>query len=153
MPNPSPPIASGDTRSRQACFDVPDRLEAIGEARRFVRQALARWRLADITDDVALIVTELITNSLAYGKEPIRLTLRADGRAVRGEVSDHGSALPTLMPADLYNEHGRGLILVNAYADRWGIDPAASGKTVWFVRRAAAATEELHPAPDRTFAW
>ncbi|PZG50340.1 hypothetical protein C1I98_10945 [Spongiactinospora gelatinilytica] len=125
-----------ETCAREARFEVSGGPEAIGAARRFAGRALARWGLAELTDDVTLIVSELVTNSLAYGKGPITLTLRTDGRTVRGEVGDHGSALPTLLPADLFNEHGRGLILVNAYADDWGVEPWPHGKSVWFVRHA-----------------
>ncbi|SFL06767.1 hypothetical protein SAMN05216275_15115 [Streptosporangium canum] len=55
------------------------------------------------------------------------------GRSVRGEVTDRSAVWPALLSAGPDAEHGRGLAIVAAYADRWGVEPAPEGKTVWFV--------------------
>ncbi|MFD1546181.1 ATP-binding protein [Nonomuraea guangzhouensis] len=61
------------------------------------------------------------------------LSLHRQGRSVRAEVADRSAAWPTPFQAGLDMEHGRGLAIVAAYSERWGIDPSPEGKTVWFV--------------------
>jgi len=50
------------------------------------------------------------------------------------EVTDHSThSLPRHQPSALDDESGRGLVLVNALAARWGTSPVDNGKTVWFT--------------------
>ena len=85
------------------------------------------------TDDVLLCVSELATNALLHGVLPgrgyrLRLWSYADG-LLRVEVHDSGDGLPHIaVPAD---ESGRGLLLVQALADAWGVDQRKPGKVVW----------------------
>jgi hypothetical protein len=106
-----------------------------GAARTRVRRQLDDWRLGSLADPAALLVSELVTNSVRYADGPIavRLVRPAGGPGtLRVEVAD---ALPTLpctpcpVPDD---EHGRGLHLVACSALRWGTRGDSSGKTVWF---------------------
>lgn len=117
--------------------------EAAGEARR----AIAAWtdRLdAEVVDDIKLLVTELITNACRYGSDggPIALELALDGTSVRLSVTDGGPGFEAEVedsrPAE---ESGRGLIIVDALADRWGID-SSSGTCVWAELDLAARGEE-----------
>ncbi|GIH68024.1 ATP-binding protein [Sphaerimonospora thailandensis] len=48
-------------------------------------------------------------------------------------MTDHSTVWPAPLQADPDEEHGRGLAIVAAYTDRWGVDPAPEGKTVWFI--------------------
>ncbi|WSQ09895.1 ATP-binding protein [Streptomyces sp. NBC_01231] len=84
------------------------------------------------------IVAELASNAVLHGRVPGRdfrlgLKLDSDG-GLRIEVTDaRGDRLP-LLPGTVADhlESGRGLGIVAAYADRWGVDEApAHGKTVW----------------------
>lgn len=87
---------------------------------------------------VLLSATELAANAVLHGQVPgrgFRLTLTLDAtRTLRIEVTDpRGDRLPRIPdPAGGYAESGRGLLLVAAYADRWGVDEGpAPCKTVW----------------------
>ncbi|MBE1588490.1 hypothetical protein H4W80_006748 [Nonomuraea angiospora] len=74
-----------------------------------------------------------MTNAIVHAKSAMTLSLRRQDRSVRGEVADHSPVWPTSLPAGPNEEHGRGLAIVSAYSERWGVDPAPFGKIVWFV--------------------
>ncbi|MFK4597351.1 ATP-binding protein [Streptomyces pristinaespiralis] len=102
-------------------------------AREFTREALTAWDRGAQADDVTLCVSELATNALVHGVPPgrgylLRLRLTEDG-TLRVEVHDSGDGKPCLRDPD--DESGRGLLLVAALADRWGIGPREPGKVVW----------------------
>lgn len=102
--------------------------------RRVVRARLDEWDLAELTDAVELAVTELVTNVVRHVPDrrcTVLVLRRLSG--VRVEVTDGSPRLPAL-PAglSLEAEGGRGLLLVDAVTERWGVDPLPTGKTVWF---------------------
>ncbi len=108
-----------------------------GHVRRIVRSYLTEWELTGLAEAVELAATELLANVVRHVPDR-RCTLvlrRAEaGPGVRVEVSDGCPRLPVMaarVRADA--EGGRGLILVDAVTDRWGVVPGAGGgKTVWF---------------------
>ncbi|MFD4576991.1 SpoIIE family protein phosphatase [Streptomyces sp. NPDC058417] len=104
---------------------------APGRARRLARRALVRWGLEDMTDAVELLVSEVVTNAVRYATRPVTLRLlRTD--VLRCEVGDDVPQLPRLRQARATDEGGRGLILVNRLARRWGATRLSTGKVVWF---------------------
>lgn len=131
-PNPLPPHPVSDG-IEEACWDLPAAPETAGRARRLVREALAAWGMSALADDVATVVSEVVTNAVVHAKSPVTLSLSRHGRSVRGEVTDRSTVWPTFLPAGPDEEHGRGLVIVAAYAVRWGVEPAPEGKSVWFV--------------------
>ncbi|WP_326642307.1 ATP-binding protein [Streptosporangium sp. NBC_01755] len=112
---------------------MPADPEVVGKARRLAREALVAWGISAVTEGVAMVVSELVSNAVVHGRAPITLSLHRHGRIVCGEVTDHGAVWPTPLLAGPDSEHGRGLAIVAAYADRWGVESAPGGKTVWFV--------------------
>ncbi|MED7925897.1 ATP-binding protein [Nonomuraea sp. LP-02] len=128
MPAP-PPARDG----KEASWDLPAIPEAVAAARRLVREALAVWGLSPLADDLTVVVSEVVTNAIVHAKSAVTLSLHRQGRSVRGEVADHSPVWPTPLPAGPDEEHGRGLAIVAAYSERWGVDPTPDGKIVWFV--------------------
>ncbi|MDI3386169.1 ATP-binding protein [Streptomyces sp. B-S-A8] len=108
---------------------------SVSRARELARRALKDWDLTRRADDVALCVSELATNALLHGVPPgrgylLRIAARADG-AVRVEVHDSGGGEVRSPGAEPEDEGGRGLHLVGALADRWGVGQRVPGKVVW----------------------
>ncbi len=89
--------------------------------------------MSALADDVVMVVSEVVTNAIVHAKSPMTLSLHRLGPSVRGQVTDHSTAWPTPLPAGMDEEHGRGLAIVAAYADRWGVTSESEGKAVWFV--------------------
>jgi anti-sigma regulatory factor (Ser/Thr protein kinase) len=105
--------------------------QTAGRARRLVRRALDRWALADLSDSVELLVSEIVTNAVRYAGRPITLRLlRTD--VLRCEVGDDAPQLPRMRHAGTQDENGRGLFLVHRLAQRWGATRLSAGKVVWF---------------------
>jgi anti-sigma regulatory factor (Ser/Thr protein kinase) len=106
-------------------------------ARQFVEAALKVWALDDLVDVVTLLTSELVTNAVLHARTAFTVRAVFDDPELRVEVSDGGRE--HLYPAtdDPYAAGGRGLLLVAALADRWGITGRPDGKTVWFVLHAA----------------
>jgi anti-sigma regulatory factor (Ser/Thr protein kinase) len=110
---------------------------SVPAARHFARAFLAEWGL-DGTErggDVLLCVSELATNALVHGVpagRQFRVFLRYDGHVLRVEVHDSGGGVPRVdAHPDDTEEGGRGLLLVTALADKWGVGERELGKVVW----------------------
>lgn len=115
---------------RIAEWDVSPDPAAVSPVRNACARRLADWGLEDITFTTELILSELMTNAIRYGTEPIRVRLLYD-RSLICEVSDGSSTSPHLRRAEATDEGGRGLFLVAQFAERWGTRYTARGKIIW----------------------
>ncbi|MBZ9640045.1 ATP-binding protein [Streptomyces sp. PSKA30] len=106
--------------------------------RRIVRSLLAEWDLPELADAVELAVTELIANVVRHVPDRrCTLLMLRQTEGVRVEVTDSSPQVP-LLPGELSPdaECGRGLVLLDAMVDKWGVDPVTGGgKAVWFECR------------------
>jgi hypothetical protein len=121
-------------------------------ARRLAVRRMEQWGhppASDLSCSVALIVGELSANAVSHGLVPGRefalsLTYDSSTGLVRIEVADANPTLPPAhpAPAGAEDESGRGLLLVDLLADRWGSAPRSPiGKTVW----AELETQQTEP--------
>jgi anti-sigma regulatory factor (Ser/Thr protein kinase) len=98
--------------------------------RRIVRAKLRAWHRDAFIDSAELLVTELTTNALQYGQAAdvgVRLVLTATHIGI--EVDDGTPCPPCPRAADPLDENGRGLPLVAALSDAWGVSP--DGTRTW----------------------
>lgn len=106
---------------------------SVGEARSFVRDALAATDApAVVVDSAVLLISELATNVTLHARTDLQVSIRFEDDTLWGEVKDWNSRLPHPCTAPEGATTGRGLALVESLAHRWGIDQDDGGKTVWF---------------------
>ncbi|MFD3803547.1 ATP-binding protein [Streptomyces sp. NPDC058619] len=113
---------------------MPREAASASPARQLTAAALHVWGLADAEDAAAAVVTELVSNAVAYAcRDVVRVTMTKTGeRTVRIAAVDFSHALPEPRTSGPADEHGRGLAIVAALCDgRWGTDPLRWGKRVW----------------------
>ncbi|MEU1347618.1 ATP-binding protein [Streptomyces sp. NPDC005775] len=122
--------------------------------RRILRLYLNGWGMAEVADAAELALTELIANVVRHvpGRRCQTFVFRLPGgEGVRVEVADACPLLPLMVDGDVLDEGGRGLLLVEAVTDKWGVEarPDGGGKAVWFECLAAdpAVTPSTPPAP------
>jgi two-component sensor histidine kinase len=102
---------------------------------RRARQVVLSWLIdvgrANAGHVAALVVTELVTNAVIHGAEPISLHLWLGRDGVRLGVSDGNAELAVPRAAGPTASHGRGLHIVNRLASRWGSEARDQGKLTW----------------------
>ncbi|WP_438485229.1 ATP-binding protein [Streptomyces sp. S186] len=111
-------------------------LKAVGELRGELRELLGRWAPPDggapaDPEVAALLTSELVTNALLHTDGGAVVTARVTDR-LRVEVRDFAERRPEPRAPSVDGTSGRGLMLVRALADAWGIRPEGVGKCVWF---------------------
>jgi two-component sensor histidine kinase len=120
---------------------VDDSLDA---ARSFVHRTARAWHVDSLADDLALVVTELVTNALRHGlgggtpAAGVDVALYGTDSRVMCAVSDPSDEAPVRVTPDISHESGRGLQIVEALSMYWGWtalerDGASGGKSVWAV--------------------
>lgn len=103
-------------------------------ARRRLEESCANASLQHL-DDASLLVSELVSNALMHGAGPVRLVLSRSDAGVRVGVEDESPELPVLRRTPDLEGRGRGMQLVAALADQWGVTDCPygrPGKRVWF---------------------
>jgi serine phosphatase RsbU (regulator of sigma subunit)/anti-sigma regulatory factor (Ser/Thr protein kinase) len=114
-----------------ASWTLPIEPSSVRQARHLVSDQLEKWDLGDASSTAELLVSELVTNAIAYATGEISLRLILDSALVC-EVFDDAAAMPRLRNADDDAESGRGLHVVSQLAQRWGTRRTPAGKAVWF---------------------
>lgn len=123
--------------------------DPVGAGRDFARLTLREWSWPParegvsplLAGDVALVVSELLTNAALHGNGPVELVLRLSGQEVlRIEVADTDPGVPEpRQPHQPGVPGGHGLHIVEKICDSWGVEPHEGGKTVWSEIRPGGA--------------
>lgn len=148
----------GCAADRRFRFELAAHPGSPAQARRLTRTRLTRWAVCEDTcDTAALVVSELVTNAILHtASDVVVCELHDEDDLVRIAVRDQGCAAgePRPSPVRAEEEHGRGLLLVDALADAWGAHEHGFGLLVWaeLPRQADGARGDLgwgaRPKPD-----
>lgn len=131
---------------RIADWDVPPEAAAVARMRLALSEKLDEWGLSELGFSMELVLSELVTNAIRYGSEPIHVRLIRD-RTLICEVADGSSTSPHLRYAATTDEGGRGLFLVSQMTERWGTRYTPQGKVIWAEQALPEVTEDPAPAP------
>ena len=130
----------------QAAVTLPPDATSVRRARAFVRDILTAWERDDLAEAAILLTSELVTNAVLHARTQIELVARLRAACLRVEVRDADGRAPALKLYSHQSATGRGLVLVEELADRWGTESMVGGKLVWFE------LGEKGPAPSGTAA-
>jgi anti-sigma regulatory factor (Ser/Thr protein kinase) len=112
---------------------LPAGLESTTAARRFAERTLVSWGIDGPRYETArLLVSELVANAMIHAATAADLVLDLSDDRLRVEVGDSASARPRVREPGHDDLSGRGMMIVEAMADRWGVEDAPPGKKVWF---------------------
>ena len=121
---------------------VPESAPAV---RAEVRRLLAGGAFADRASDCEVAASELVTNAVLHGRAPLEVALELDSTRLRVAVRDASPVMPAAGVLDPTAVTGRGLLLISALTDAWGVELHGDGKSVWFelyVEPADTAVEQ-----------
>jgi anti-sigma regulatory factor (Ser/Thr protein kinase) len=112
-------------------IDLADSVRSPARARQAAAEMVARLHLEPIGDELALVVSELVTNAVRHAEPPVRLEIQADDDRVTVAVADGSPGRPVPRVAADDAEGGRGLAMIDLLAADTGVRPSPPGKTVW----------------------
>jgi anti-sigma regulatory factor (Ser/Thr protein kinase) len=136
--------------SRHCTVELQALPSRIGQVRRIVSAQLRYWHQDPLIDRAALGVTELLTNVHRHAQPDKLCTVEIELLLDRLTVSvhDHDPRLPEVRDADAAATSGRGLAMVAAVSESWGVRPdGESGKVVWFTLPALSPTPTVPVLP------
>ncbi|MEV4758255.1 ATP-binding protein [Micromonospora sp. NPDC049559] len=110
---------------------------AAREARELATEGCARWGVPELAGSACIALTEMVNNAVAHAATPLAVALTPRGRALHIGVRDYSRDAPTFhgtVPPT--SAGGRGMLLVDTVARRWGTSLLPDGKLVWAVLHA-----------------
>jgi anti-sigma regulatory factor (Ser/Thr protein kinase) len=114
-------------------LELPADTVSPGAARRFLRDVFEESSVVDPPSETAvLLASELVSNAVLHARTDLAVRCLVHETCVRIEVSDGNSRRPVAAFTPVDATSGRGLGLVQALSDNWGIEGTADGKLVWF---------------------
>lgn len=117
-------------------------------ARELASEACATWNLPRAVVPAEIIASELVTNAVRHAGTTVDLRITRRERELRISVQDRNPEPARLQTPSESDDHGRGLLIVDSVAHRWGCEPVTGGKVVWAaVQVSPQPTEDLVSAP------
>ena len=114
-------------------IDLPGAASSVSQGRRFVASCLDELGLESRRDDVVLMTSELLTNSVLHGRGDVGLVVSWLAPFLEVAVTDHGCGIGRRTAPHAFSTSGRGLQLVEQLATRCGTRGSSTETTVWFA--------------------
>lgn len=112
----------------------PPEVDSARDARGFAREAVDRLGMGDFADRVESVVGELAVNAVLHARTDYSVKITAPRAGViRVQLEDRNAEVPRRKETtgDDLLMHGRGLVLIDALVDRWGVIMSGDGKCIW----------------------
>lgn len=121
--------------------------ESVSAARGFVGGVLREWGDERVAEEAGLVVTELATNAVIHARSKFSVSVRQSDDVLRVAVTDTSPRSPVARSRSNQATTGRGMRLVAAFAEVWGVDRHSDGKTVWATLRRIPGRSTGAPPP------
>ena len=128
-------------------FDLEPKVGAARHCRAVITAACERWGQDELAEPARIVVTELVNNVVAHAETSMVVLVATLGETLSVAVRDRSMATPSYRAAPVAPTAigGRGMLLVDAVANRWGSLALADGKVVWALLSDPGAGQ---PAPE-----
>lgn len=115
---------------------LPPHATSPAAGRRFVADVLwQRGFSTEVIDDAVLLTSEAVTNAVVHAGTPIDLVVTVDAAMARIEIHDGHPDLPVVGNPAPDDVSGRGLRVIEALAEAWGVHHSSDGTCLWFEIR------------------
>jgi hypothetical protein len=119
-------------QDRRLILDLEPVVGAARRARELITEACGRWELPELAGPACIVVTEMVNNVVAHAQTAMTVLVARRGDRMTVAVRDHSSARPRFTgPVAPTSYGGRGLLLIDSVAQRWGNLALVDGKVVW----------------------
>ena len=129
-------------------LDLDPALGAARRARELITEACSRWERPELAGPACIVATEMVNNVVVHARTPMAVLLAAHGDGMSVAVRDHSPIEPVFaggpVPVTAYG--GRGMLLIDSMAQRWGCLPLADGKVVWALLAGAERAPLRNPS-------
>jgi len=122
----------------ELALELPPQRRSVAVGRHWVVRVAAEAGVTGMANQVVeLLASELLANAVLHGTQraperPIRIEFALEDDRVRVAVSDSVLRRPVVLHPEPIAPAGRGMAIVEAMSDRWGVHESPDGKTVWF---------------------
>ncbi|GIE94032.1 ATP-binding protein [Paractinoplanes rishiriensis] len=124
---------SAPEQGHRVSLDLEPRVGAARRSRELITESCARWGRAALAGSACIVVTEMVNNVVAHARTPMVVLLAVHGDGMSVAVRDQSETVPayTGVPVAPTAYGGRGMLLIDSVASRWGSLVLARGKVVW----------------------
>lgn len=114
-------------------LDLEPEVGAARQAREVIGELCTRWELPAVSDAACIVATEMVNNVVAHARTSMVVLIAAQGDELSVAVRDHTGTVPSYSgaPVSPTAYGGRGMLLIDSVARRWGSLALADGKVVW----------------------
>ena len=123
-------IYFGDFLSTIAVFTMPAMADSVLVARQQVTAFLSNEGSIDLEHAIA-VTSELVANSVVHAATELQVVLERWQYMVKVVVEDFDNQSPIMRSLDVAVDSGRGMHIVDEYADLWGYELTENGKRIW----------------------
>jgi hypothetical protein len=118
---------------RRFSLELEPQLGAARRTREMITEACGGWDRPELAGPACIVATEMVNNVVAHAKTPMTVLLAAHGSGMSVAVRDRSAVIPTYTggPVAPTAYGGRGMLLIDSVARRWGSLVVSDGKVVW----------------------